>query len=137
VDANDNITEPERPIGGPLHIFPPGISLARCATAAHTIVRLEVLHRSATIAMWKGPPKWLPFCACGLVTGAYAFLLLALAVQAENTFGQSNEGKAEEVEALLTNVKVILAGLEAYGTMWGGIEVMAGEYCGLGQEGKS
>jgi hypothetical protein len=36
-------------------VFPPGISLARCATAAHTIVRLEVLHRSATIAMWDGP----------------------------------------------------------------------------------
>ena len=36
-------------------IFPPGISLARCATAAHTIVRLEVLHRSAAIAMTEGP----------------------------------------------------------------------------------
>ena len=38
-----------------MQIFPPGISLARCATAAHTIVRLEVLHRSAVIAMWDGP----------------------------------------------------------------------------------
>lgn len=34
--------------------------------------------------------------------------------------------RSEEVEALLTNVKVILAGLEAYGVMWAGIEVMAG-----------
>lgn len=36
-------------------IFPPGVSLARCATAAHSVVRLEVLHRSATMALWKGP----------------------------------------------------------------------------------
>jgi hypothetical protein len=36
-------------------LFPPGISLARCATAAHTIVRLEVLHRSASMALWDGP----------------------------------------------------------------------------------
>jgi len=126
-----------------MQIFPPGISLARCATAAHTIVRLEVLHRSAVIAMWDGPyvlsvplnhklmdsPKWLPFCSCGLVTGAYAFLLLALAVQADNDFATSEElvERSEEVEALLTNVKVILAGLEAYGVMWAGIEVMAGK----------
>jgi len=71
-------------------------------------------------------PKWLPFCACGLVNGAYAFLLLALAVQAENTFGDRSDERADEVEMLLTNVKVILAGLEAYGVMWAGIEVMAG-----------
>jgi hypothetical protein len=71
-------------------------------------------------------PKWLPFCACGLVSGAYAFLLLALAVQAENTFGDYDEQRNEEVEALLTNVKVIVAGLEAYGIMWAGIDVMAG-----------
>jgi hypothetical protein len=74
-------------------------------------------------------PKWLPFCSCGLVTGAYAFLLLALAVQADNEFATNEElvERSEEVEALLTNVKVILAGLEAYGVMWAGIEVMAGE----------
>jgi len=73
-------------------------------------------------------PKWLPFCSCGLVTGAYAFLLLALAVQADNDFATPEElvERSEEVEALLTNVKVILAGLEAYGVMWAGIEVMAG-----------
>ncbi|WVQ97788.1 hypothetical protein IAU59_004902 [Kwoniella sp. CBS 9459] len=110
-----------------LDVFPPGISLARCATAAHTIVRLEVLHRSAVMALWDGPPKWPPFCSCGLVTGAYAFLLLALAVQAENTFTGYTNSRSEEVEALLTNVKVILAGLEAYGTMWAGIDAMAGE----------
>ncbi|KAK8846726.1 hypothetical protein IAR55_005813 [Kwoniella newhampshirensis] len=110
-----------------LDIFPPGISLARCATAAHMIVRLEVLHRSAVMAMWDGPPKWAPFCSCGLVTGAYAFLLLALAVQAESSFSGYTNSKTEEVEALLTNVKVILAGLEAYGVMWGGIDAMAGE----------
>ncbi|WVR04404.1 hypothetical protein IAU60_001406 [Kwoniella sp. DSM 27419] len=110
-----------------MDVFPPGISLARCATAAHTIVRLEVLHRSAVMAMWDGPPKWPPFCSCGLVTGAYAFLLLALAVQAENTFTGYTNSRSEEVEALLTNVKVILAGLEAYGTMWAGIDAMAGE----------
>lgn len=40
---------------GPDGPFPPGISLQRCATAAHSVVRLEVLHRSATLAMWKGP----------------------------------------------------------------------------------
>jgi hypothetical protein len=113
-------------LGGELQFFPPGISLARCATAAHTIVRLEVLHRSAAMALWNGPPKWLPFCACGLVSGAYAFLLLALAVQAEGTFDAQKE--EEEVDKLLTNVKVILAGLEAYGTMWAGIDVMAGKY---------
>lgn len=74
-------------------------------------------------------PKWLPFCSCGLVTGAYAFLLLALAVHAENDFATPEDAldRSEEVEALLTNVKVILAGLEAYGVMWAGIEVMAGE----------
>lgn len=38
-----------------MQVFPPGISLARCATAAHTIVRLEVLHRSAVMALWDGP----------------------------------------------------------------------------------
>ena len=74
-------------------------------------------------------PKWLPFCSCGLVTGAYAFLLLALAVHAENDFATPEDAidRSEEVEALLTNVKVILAGLEAYGVMWAGIEVMAGK----------
>ena len=61
------------------------------------------------------------------MTGAYAFLLLALAVQAENTFEGYNDTRSEEVEALLTNVKVILAGLEAYGTVWPGIDAMAGE----------
>ena len=116
-------------LGGELQYFPPGISLARCETAAHTIVRLEVLHRSAAMALWDGPPKWLPFCACGLVSGAYAFLLLALAVQAEGTFKPQQE--EEEVDKLLTNVKVILAGLEAYGTMWAGIDVMAGRSCAL------
>ena len=68
----------------------------------------------------------MPFCACGLVSGAYAFLLLALAVQAENTFDDSDS--RAEVEGLLTNVKVILAGLERYGSMWSGIDVMAGEF---------
>lgn len=109
-----------------LETFPPGISLARCATAAHTIVRLEVLHRSAALAL-DGSPKWIPFCSCGLVSGAYAFLLLVLAVQAENTFGTYSEARSEEVESLLTNVKIILGGLEAYGTMWEGIDMMARE----------
>ncbi|WWC87197.1 uncharacterized protein L201_002083 [Kwoniella dendrophila CBS 6074] len=124
-DKSDKVLPP--PELQKLEVFPPGISLARCATAAHTIVRLEVLHRSAVIAMWDGPPKWPPFCSCGLVTGAYAFLLLALAVQAENSFSGYTNSRSEEVEALLTNVKVILAGLEAYGTMWAGIDSMAGE----------
>jgi len=69
----------------------------------------------------------MPFCACGLVNGAYAFLLLALAVQAENAFGDRSDKKADEVEALLTNVRVLLGGLEAYGVMWSGIDIMAGE----------
>ena len=68
----------------------------------------------------------MPFCACGLVAGAYAFLLLALAVQGENAFDDGSPQRVEEIEALLTNVKVILAGLEAYGVMWSGIEIMAG-----------
>lgn len=106
--------------------FPPGISLARCATAANAIVRLEIVHRSAALAL-DGTPKWIPFCACGLVSGAYSFLLLVLAVQAENTFGEYSEARNEEVEALLTNVKIILAGLEAYGIMWEGIDMMARE----------
>jgi len=54
VDTNDKPTSPS-PSSDDLVIFPPGISLARCATAAHTIVRLEVLHRSASIAMANGP----------------------------------------------------------------------------------
>ena len=143
VDAND---QPASHAAGTDNriIFPPGMSLARCATAAHTIVRLEVLHRSASIAMSSGPyvhiliprpcleltptrPRWMPFCACGLVNGAYAFLLLALAVQAQNNFGDHSDQRADEYEALLTNVKVILAGLEAYGVMWSGIDVMAGK----------
>jgi len=53
VDDNDN-PDPDEDVPE-LVIFPPGISLARCATAAHTIVRLEVLHRSASIAMSEGP----------------------------------------------------------------------------------
>lgn len=53
VDANDKA--PTLPESDFPQIFPPGLSLARCATAAHTIVRLEVLHRSAVIALWKGP----------------------------------------------------------------------------------
>jgi hypothetical protein len=105
--------------------FPPGISLARCATAAHTIVRLEILHRSAALAM-DGPPRWIPFCSCGLVSGAYAFLLLILAVQSQNAFEPTPE-RAQEIRDLLTNVRVIVAGLEAYGIMWEGIDRMARE----------
>lgn len=70
-------------------------------------------------------PKWMPFCACGLVTGAYSFLLLALAVQAESLYTTPTEQAVEQIDGLLTNVKVIVAGLEAYGTMWAGIDVMA------------
>lgn len=106
--------------------FPPGISLARCAMAAHSIVRLQVLHRSAAIAMDGGIPRWLPFCSCGLVSGAYAFLLLVLAVQAETAFGDT-KNREEEVESLLTNVQILAAGLEAYGVMWDGIDMMARE----------
>jgi hypothetical protein len=70
----------------------------------------------------------LPFCACGLVAGAYAFLLLALAVQAEQALDDhSDDTKSDEVDALLTNVEVILAGLDAYGVMWAGVEAMASE----------
>lgn len=74
-------------------------------------------------------PKLLPFCACGLVAGAYAFLLLALAVQAEQALDDhSDDTKSDEVDALLTNVEVILAGLDAYGVMWAGVEAMASEW---------
>jgi hypothetical protein len=60
VDANDKPDEKAQPVApapnpDTAQLFPPGVSLARCATAAHTIVRLEVLHRSAVIAMWDGP----------------------------------------------------------------------------------
>jgi hypothetical protein len=54
-------------------------------------------------------------------------VLLALAVQAENQFSPRSTSKSEEIRALLTNVKVILAGLEAYGVMWDGIGAMAAE----------
>jgi hypothetical protein len=53
--VDDNDQAPIVPKSDTPQIFPPGLSLARCATAAHTIVRLEVLHRSAVIALWKGP----------------------------------------------------------------------------------
>lgn len=53
-DSSDNMDD-EPVVVGPDGPFPPGISLQRCATAAHSVVRLEVLHRSATLAMWKGP----------------------------------------------------------------------------------
>lgn len=60
VDDNDKPDQTAAPIAPTTDpaastLFPPGVSLARCATAAHTIVRLEVLHRSAVIAMWDGP----------------------------------------------------------------------------------
>lgn len=67
VDANDKpqaelpipvVSQPgasKSPDVSDLNVFPPGVSLARCATAAHTVVRLEVLHRSAIIALWDGP----------------------------------------------------------------------------------
>ncbi|WOO79444.1 Lysine biosynthesis regulatory protein LYS14 [Vanrija pseudolonga] len=127
IDENDEFVPTEDVKAAELvETFPPGISLARCATAANAIVRLEIVHRSAALAL-DGTPKWIPFCACGLVSGAYSFLLLVLAVQAENTFGEYSEARSEEVEALLTNVKIILAGLEAYGIMWEGIDMMARE----------
>jgi hypothetical protein len=53
-DSDEDMDE-DAVVVGPDGPFPPGISLQRCATAAHTIVRLEVLHRSATMALWKGP----------------------------------------------------------------------------------
>ncbi|GHJ84310.1 hypothetical protein NliqN6_0712 [Naganishia liquefaciens] len=124
-DSSDSVDD-DPVVVGPDGPFPPGVSLQRCATAAHSVVRLEVLHRSATLAMWKGPPKWMPFCACGLVCGAYSFLLLCLAVQASD-FTDVSAIAREELEALWTNVKVILAGLQAYGQMWDGIDMMASE----------
>jgi len=56
-DKPDNKAAPAAPSAemASKNLFPPGVSLARCATAAHTIVRLEVLHRSAVIALWDGP----------------------------------------------------------------------------------
>jgi hypothetical protein len=54
-------------------------------------------------------------------------VLLCLAVQAGTTFIEGSQAEqTEELEALWTNVKVILAGLEAYGQMWDGIAMMAG-----------
>lgn len=57
VDKDDKANPAPEGLGisNAMQVFPPGISLARCATAAHTIVRLEVLHRSAVIALWDGP----------------------------------------------------------------------------------
>lgn len=53
-------------------------------------------------------------------------MLLCLAVQAGNFPGSGTSDVAqEELEALWTNVKVILAGLQAYGQMWDGIDLMA------------
>lgn len=53
-------------------------------------------------------------------------MLLCLAVQAGNFPGSgTSEVAQEELEALWTNVRVILAGLQAYGQMWDGIDLMA------------
>lgn len=52
-------------------------------------------------------------------------MLLCLAVQAEENFSGTADVAQEELEALWTNVKVILAGLQAYGQMWDGIDMMA------------
>ena len=57
-------------------------------------------------------------------------MLLCLAVQAGN-FSDDTTVAQEELEALWTNVKVILAGLQAYGQMWDGIDMMACEFAGL------
>ncbi len=54
-DSDEDMDDFEAVVVGPDGPFPPGISLQRCATAAHSVVRLEVLHRSATMAMWTGP----------------------------------------------------------------------------------
>lgn len=72
-------------------------------------------------------PKWIPYCSCGLIAGAYAFLLLILAVQAENTFGEYSQEREDEVENLMTNIRILVGGLEAYGVMWEGIDAMAKE----------
>ena len=58
VDANDKPEIPDEILDeeqGVIKVFPPGVSLERCATAAHAIIRLEVLHRSAVMAMSDGP----------------------------------------------------------------------------------
>ncbi len=52
-DDGDDYEDAEPMPVGPDGPFPPGVSLARCVTAAHSIVRLQVLHRSATLAMSK------------------------------------------------------------------------------------
>ncbi|ORX34355.1 hypothetical protein BD324DRAFT_653133 [Kockovaella imperatae] len=127
VDDDDKPEKVSEYESHPMTVFPPGVSLERCATAARAIIRLEVLHRSAQIAMYDGAPRWMPFCSCGLVVGAYAFLLLALAVQAEHAYQTPSKEAVEQIEGLLTNVKVIVAGLEAYGVMWDGIGQMGRE----------
>jgi hypothetical protein len=92
--------------------FPPGLSLERCSAAAHSIVRLETLQRTAAFTMLDGPARALPFCACGLMASAYCFLLLALAIQAGESFDpRALESKQAELEGLYTNVRIILAGL--------------------------
>ncbi|GFZ44355.1 hypothetical protein JCM24511_02077 [Saitozyma sp. JCM 24511] len=98
------------------------------------LLRPRFSRPAAAIAMFKAPPKLLPFCACGLVAGAYAFLLLALAVQAEKALSPFDDGRGDEVDALLTNVEVIHAGLNAYGVMWAGVESMANEICARTKE---
>lgn len=60
-------------------------------------------------------------------------VLLCLAVQAgdfskaRQAVGAEEVSQKEELEALWTNVKVLLAGLDAYGQMWDGIGLMGGE----------
>lgn len=129
-DVSDETESVAPVVVGPDGPFPPGMSLTRIAQAAHTVIRLEVLHRSAGLALWKGPPKWLPFCACGMLSSAYSFLLLTLAVQSSQAYkeARNNDETSEELDALITNVKIILAGLEAYGSMWDGINLMAGRF---------
>lgn len=52
-------------------------------------------------------------------------VLLCLAVQAGDGFAPVDAKAQEELEALWTNVKVLSAGLSAYGQMWDGIDLMA------------
>ena len=78
-----------------------------------------------------------PSVAFCLSHAAYGFLLLSVAVQAEDNFsvlpgdptvvtGDGSNARASTLNQLFLNVEIIIAGMSAYGRMWDGIERIAG-----------
>lgn len=67
-----------------------------------------------------------PFSAA---SQAYCFLLLALAIQAGESFDpRALAHKQHELDGLYTNVRIILAGLAKYAEIWDGLANLAREW---------